>query len=829
MVKLFAMRKIVNLVIKYLIQQKLRSIIIILILSIAFASYIIISSTYKAISDVTIQNAIDESGAQDFIYKFPSDEEYQKLKDDPIVNKVGAEWYVGTKLYNEKELLLMYRDENYSSLDQSLNLWQEGRKPEFVNEIALSSDFLEEHDKHVGDKINLEYEKYNFESGEFIYEDVREFTITGCFENSMEGKLHNMQFGLVSEALIHEYKDRISIERVLVSLRERSDIEGQVQALIHSLELVPKVSLNYNLINALGDTNIIRLVSFIINLLIAFSMGLVTYNVLYFNFIHKNRDLGIMRSLGFNGYELAIVVFVEVILYLILAILIGTLIDIGFSYLLLGKIIVSFMNLNIDSGFDVREISDVSIKGIVEAITLLLLTVAPSTIKPFIMTFKISPMDAVRQGRSNIKIKFSKLVLLISNKWENTLLVYAIKNLSRNKKRTIVTILSLSVSIFLTSLMFIINSSTFIDSSFIKEYFVPGDIKVEVKGIGLKKIEKSFSQETLETIKNFNNTKKVNAYKIRTLWAISSVNDIETNNEIYKRFDKEYIQANTLKYNGKESLTYNISSIGAENIEKYLSPEIINMNKPIIVIDKEYSEFLKAKIGDEVSIYYFGEESRYDSMKTIKPFIIGGILDKLPIMNETGSGITSVLMSISDMNEITQTNDYDRFDIWLNNNNELNTLLQLDAIEEIHNKGTIVTFKEKEDQYLQAVKSRKVTQMVFNIIFTGLALISLFNTIITNIMNRERELLTLYAIGITKSEIKKAIVFEGSLYSLISVIMTMPLQVIVCILLIDQVGFSTLLLLTGFNIVMVLVGGIFAQYSYNSVFKRNEIAKLKVE
>lgn len=804
---------------KYITYEKWKSLSVIIILFMTISSFIVVNSAFRTIIDIQLQRVEDQYGKQHFSYKYPADEEVEKLKNDSRIKLVGSEWHVGTSEKDNNYLELIFRDDNYNILNNHYNQLIEGYMPIEINEIAITEPYMKERGLQLFDSFSVTYVKYDYETGNYLYKENRVFKISGIIKQSYEDEMTDVNIGVVSSKLIDEKKNILPINSILVSLKTTNNIEQDIYTVANDLGLSANVTPNYNLIYQIDDGAIIKTIQRIINITIILIIGLIINNLLHYNFMSKYKDFGIMKGIGLKTGDLYVIILLEVFLYIIISSPIG---------IFLGYIICYFFLNNITQIFiDANNSVTLNPFDIILAFILILVALLPSIIIPLFKARKITPIEIIRTGQLKVKIKHSFFINLLSKVIKSPNNLYAIKNLSRNKKRTRLTIFTLIILAAITSGFIIYNSKT--DSLWFLRYYVPGDYKIQEKYMGYIGEPTPFSKTTYDELINIPTVEKINAYKINMLNIYHPTKNLNSNTNYYNTFSKqELFKYNTRFVKGVEYITYNITAFGVADIKNYIDEKYSHVNEPVIVIEKDYMEFLNLNIGDEIELFQFDDSMDYTSISK-HTAIIGGVVDECPLVSEQGMGLARILIDINGLYGITDSDGYDRFDVWVKErSNDVNNKLYFNSIEEITLRGDVISYADRTESYLKQMKTWNLVRLSINLIVFLFTSITLFNTIYINLIHRDNELTTLNAIGLTKYELYKSVIIEGFMYGMGSLPFTLLIQFLFLYFMEELDNVKACIILFGLNIGIVFLPSVFAILCYKKMYRKINFSKLKV-
>ncbi|MEX1376249.1 MAG: FtsX-like permease family protein [Eubacteriales bacterium] len=816
--------RLLNLSKNYVTKKPKMTIVIVLILAITISTFILVNQAYMNMEYVTLQSTINDFGAYHFSYQYPTYNEYDNLSEYIYVETVGLQWVIGISSIDETTIVILYNDENYNILYGNTSDIIQGREAIEEDEIVLSKGLMDSKGLEVGDRIEISYEKYDFENGNFLFSNTKTFVISGISVDVDTDEFFNVSTAFVSKEYFSQLQKDIPIESALIKLKGNSNIESQINRLSNELELKPKIKYNNELIYAYKKSDDLRWFINIINIILCISMGLVIYNVLYFNFISKNKDLGIMISLGFPPRSLARVLIYEMLIYLAICIPAGIL----FGWILNSILFQTILNAILLSNNDnILVSSSISAKVLLNAALLTIITVIPSVLSPFYRLLKISPLQIIRSGRQKLNLKLQWWVKFTAKFLKNKFSLYALKNLARNRKRTFVTVASIVFTVIMASSVIILNVGSEISTDWIKEFYIPGDIKIEIRNMKVSSKSNGMDEDIVESLLAIDNISTVNPYKMKDVLVCVRTDTANKQSDFYeKSIGKEIIETNTKSFEGNEYLVLNLLAIGTD-IREYLDKDYIkDKNDFTIIINSEFADFLNLSIGDTIPIGFLNINESFEIGNLLhNKATIGAILDNVPIFNESGTGMSTIMADYEGLTKLTKSQGYDRFDIWLNDANDANILTQLNNIDYGY-EVSIASFDMRAQQFIQNEKNKLKTQLYFIFILGLITLITCFNTIMNNVINRKDEILALNAIGITKREITKSIIIEGIWYAVFSILIIVLVQLILCIILMNTVEVVAIYCLVFLNIFIVIMCALFSLLSSNYVFKRLDINDL---
>jgi putative ABC transport system permease protein len=364
----------------------------------------------------------EEKGTAQVIFRNVTDRTVRSLKNAPDVAWAGEACSIGSPKGNDAALTVVYCDAAVLKASQ-LNL--RGTLPQKSNEILVEPSFL----SHIGSKA---------EPGDVLTLDLgtggkREYRITGLIDRQMgdTGKY----IAVVPKALIQERQDADTFSyNAYIGVKDADSLtETELKQKICAIaarEHIPQSdvsvttsryrSLQDNLAaNAAGDIVIVAI--------ILLAAAIVIYCIFYISVAGKVRQYGQLRTIGMTRKQIRKMVRREGIYLSAAGIPIGLIVGGLTGYIIIPKgwnwIITLLATIIVSS--------------------LGLLFVMASIRTPVRMAADVSPMEAVRYSACQGEIRQKK-----SRKLHRkiTPLRLASENFMRNRKRSVLTLLSLGFS-----------------------------------------------------------------------------------------------------------------------------------------------------------------------------------------------------------------------------------------------------------------------------------------------------------------------------------------------------------------------------------------------
>ena len=514
-----------SLTLRYLKQNKRRTLVTIIGIILATALICGIGNICTSFMDYQMRNKIQSNGS--FYATFNN---IDKEKADIITKSSGVSEY-GYK----KDLGSIILDKkNSTSLDinvfdkNTINSFQitlkNGNYPKNQSEIVVTQALLNKWNKKIGDKITLNL-------GELIYDDMgmisklknsqkttfkivgtldkapynsKLFAIAGFDINSVD-KNEKFDVSICTKNPKDIYKTAISIGEN-IGLVQKDDPQDESYNYDEQTNLYFKdIDYNEGLLRLLGasaysniNITLLLIVGLVASLVIIATIATI-YNSFSIAISERKKQFAILNSIGATKSQIMKFVFLEGFLVSIVGIPIGLLsgtvaIDIVF------KVIKTFFKTSMFGELDLRVVFSPIV--LIISTLVILLTIFISALIPAINAAKISPLEAIRNS-SNLKvgkIKSSKLVKKIF-KTEGEL---AYKNLRRNKGKFRITLFSLVISIVI-----FISFNGFVDMFIEANQINYGSITNDLTLYENNLLTKEEVQKTIDELKKINGLKDV--------------------------------------------------------------------------------------------------------------------------------------------------------------------------------------------------------------------------------------------------------------------------------------------------------------------------------
>ncbi len=791
-----------KLAIKNLTSSKYRNIIIIL-------SIILTCILFTAISTISlsINNSIEDANfkkAGSYAHGSLKDLSYSVVdifKESSSIEKYGIRGRLGV-LEGEKFLKnhveIFYADRN--NLEFSYSLPDMGAIPkENTNELITDLEILDllGVEAKVGTKINLQFTI----QGQNITE---EFILSGFYNKKSELLTNNI---VISKSKLEEIirKNDLNIHHnwdLYIIFPSSYDIKGSMNKLLSSYNYQNydetkdnyiKTGINWSYTNSklsnIMDWSILLLI-IVLLIVIIFTGYLIIYNVFNISIVNNIKHYGLLKTVGTTNKQLKKMLFYEAFVLSMVGIGLGLL-----SGWFIGLKLTPFLISNLN-GIDEVVISKNPMIFII-AIIFSLFTVFISLRKPLKILNKISPIEALRF------VNIDNNVNLVKKTSTNSIFNMATLNLTRHKKKTILTIISLSFAIILFSITFMftdgLDINKFVSKYSVSDYIISyanyfksnqdflisdNSLKEDIHTIKTKISMKDGgfvygeSMDVFEIISKEDYKKKISGY--------------DENKEYYEqqleKVQGDYFPIYTMLYGMDKFLLTKLKLIEGDLnkldehniIAVYFEDDYGNIVEDsnsynvgdIVTIKTEESEYYNKKTGKVENNYseLSDVERRVLSFKETSYRVIAKVVIPYSISYRWYiQGSSQFILSTEELKHLTNKEHIllYAFDIKKENDEKTDEFIE-DYTTIINNKLNY----ESKDTYIHSFKKFKnmigLFGFILSVIIAIIGILNFINTVITGIIERNNEFAMLSAIGMTSKQLKLMLVIEGLIYAVIS-------------------------------------------------------------
>ncbi|MFT4416179.1 ABC transporter permease [Fredinandcohnia humi] len=608
----------------------------------------------------------------------------------------------------DSSIQLMSLDDEAKKIFKEITLVK-GRLPLNDKEIVLEEWIAKENGMKVGEKIRL---------GDTTLE------LVGICKNQFNSRSNKTSIGYVIQN--HPLLGSKDARTILYIQFFEKYIKNQTDFALHIEQLTKaagvtedNVERNSIVFKSLGDYTSRDYSSILIIIVNVVVMGLFIFNTFQISVMERIQQYGILRSLGATPKQIHYLVMNEAIIFSIVAIPIG----IGLGIALQGL-------LHYLSFFQNAPKLTVPFQELLWVAGIGFLTILLSVYKPAVAASKVSPMQAVKMTQQLPSVKAMKREqphFLLNRLGVSAHMAW--QNIMRNRARFIGATLSMSVAIILVILNFGFFSSqdpaALVKNNYLwnSNYYVTSDGGFKENDIS--KLKELFPK--IEVIKSQYENIEVSVPNSDTM-------DIR----FYGYHEKELKKAS--RYTVSGSVDLNSLQSGQE----------------LLLVGENQSNL---KIGDSITLKYKGNNV------SIK---VGAILENYPTVGDRDGfkivGHTTLFESL-----IGDKGTYDRLDLKIDESSE-NHLDIFNKLDTFVVDGKVRSLYENMESIQEDFDVFQVLMIGFISIISLIGIFSIYNTLATSYLLRKNEFGILRAIGMTQSQIREMVVWEGLFYGLFSTV-----------------------------------------------------------
>ena len=762
--------------------------------------------------------------------------ENQKVKDYFLSSSLGWANLEGSKATNKPYLHVLAYDKK--ALENYGVVLTDGRLPQNPNEIIITESVLTgaRVSLKIGDTITLNIgtrksnDDYYLNDDNLYTEDdesivdtkEKTYTIVGFMETLDVENLYSPGYSALT------YMDETpSVIDISVLYKSPKEYEKTTKDICKTLNLnfdgdvyVNSDFLRFQGVMSDSMLNVLYTIAGVVIFIIVISSVFVIRNSFSISVAEKNRQYGMLSSVGATSKQIRRNVIFEGMVIALIAIPLGILFGIV-AIMILLKVV----NYLLEDMFDGMIFTySINLVAVLISIIISIITIYLSCLIPARKAAKISPIESSR-GNNDIKINSKKLrTSKLTKKLFGIGGVIASKNLKRSKKKYRTTVISLVISIFI-----FISLSSFLSLGTKTSEFYYTDFKFNMyveclDNSNTQIYEKISKLENIddsaycyESSLDIDNTKYASEFGKKILEDDSSPNGIAFmvyNNEYFKRYIKE-LGLNENDYKTTVVLL-DYATLYNEDGSK--------------TVDRIYS----LKSGDKVNVKSGDKE---------KTLTISKFTDVKPMGQEAVYYDHGIIVVSEDYikevfkEDVNNSDYYHLSDLFIKSSkpqeleNTLNDLIKQGGDYYGLTVFNYETYMKQEQRMLLVVK---IFLYGFITVITLIGVTNIFNTITTNMILRSKEFAMLKSVGMSTKEFNKMIRLESIMYGTKSLLIGIPLGILGSYGMYKafaqgiDLGYTLPLPAIIISIVFVfIIVGITMKYSLNKINKQNIIETIR--
>lgn len=754
--------------------RNLFAVIAIMLTTVLFMSIFTIGNSMSRSMEESLMRQVGTSAHGGF--KRLTEEQYEQLKQHKSIKKISYSILLGVAENEELEKtpaeIRCAADE--LAAEMMFSKPEVGHMPEEKDEIAVNTIVLEKLgiEAELGQEVTLEYSVAGVTHKET-------FHLSGYWEGDilMPASQIWLSRDYVEEKLdgyepVNE-NDYVGFRYADVFFRNSHDINGRMLTVISDSgfdleEISYGVNWAYNGNGQERQIGADTIFGYVLILLMIVMCGyLIISNVFFLGITKDIQYFGLLKTIGTTGKQLRSIIRMQALWLCLVAVPVGVLAG-GFVSVQLIPVVLSVTNVNV-----VKVSVNVGVLFLTSVFSVL--TVLISIAKPSKLASKVSPIEAVRisDGSQSVKRRGKRSGGI--HLWS-----MALGNVVRNKKKALMVILSLALSLT------ILNASFSVANSFDLDKFISGLIGNDFAIADTGYFNAYVGYENQDTISGdfLNELEQQDGIEM-----LANIYFHETIAEI-----DDAICALPEKIDERLEIDGGyFAAVKEEVASGYVCQHIYGLDdgawERLKIFDGEIN-IERLKSGDYIVV------SAYDEAGKVFTYEVG---DSVELVNDVGKKRTYEVMAVVHMPyditirhthpitpEIFMASEVFADDV-LEKEPMLTILDVVDEKEEAvenylsdycsrinhdmqyESKATI------EAEYENTKQSYQIVGTALSILLAVIGMMNFANTIITSIVNRKREVAMLQSIGMTKQQTQIMLMEEGLIYILGAAVLGMTI------------------------------------------------------
>ena len=778
---------------RYFKASKSRNIIAIIAIVLTTILFTTIFTLGSGLMDTVHDQNIRKAGGEgQAVLNYISDEVYNDMVGNPLIDRIAYTKAISYRLSNPG--LERWRSDLWYMDDTALEFARytptTGHRPEGSNEIIADTKTLDALGvpAQIGETVSLIYEV----KGQLYTTD---FTLCGFWETD---SLSNIGRLVVSKAFVDAHSDILTytypvdndysgVVSAYVMFSGTGNIEAQLHQLLSETGyacdtmggskedgnyVIARVSPAYQSV-ALTD-NPAMLVSGIVGVALIIVTGyLIIYNIFQISVIQDIQSYGQLKTLGTTKRQIKRLINRQALRLSLIGIPIGLLV--GFF---IGRALVPFLmngtSYTADAGVKVT----VNPLIFIGSAAFALFTVFVSVRKPAKIAGTVSAIEAIRYTE-NDTAAFGKRRAKDKKSTHGAKLHFmALANLGRNRKRTVLVIVSMTLSLVLFNTVFTLSSGFDIDKYIAK--FMDTDFVISNADFFQYQVEKGehdLSETFIEAVRQ--NSSFEDGGRLYSSWMLEE--PFSTEHNAFFSYNKDLNGNPFVRLYGADDFLLN----GMEVIEGTIDLEKLKSGKYILLSvecndDGTVIENPNISVGDTVRINHLKAEELSTTITDSYDFIIMAKVranENTATTRNTGEARfylpTEIFLPLCDNPHLVSF----PFDVKEGTEAEMAEFLNsyIDSVEPSMDFESKATYTSSFDDLTSLIIT---IGGALSIIIGIIGIANFVNSVLTSVITRKKEFAMLQSIGMTGKQLKRMLSFEGLYYAVGTIITSVVLGVL---------------------------------------------------
>ena len=800
------MKTLSKLTYRYLKLNKKKSLIT--IISILLVTILIFSLGLGAstIRKNTVDTIIESKGPQHLeVYDVPFSN-LDILNDNKNISNIALLQDVTTITTDIYELNIITMTDNLSDYFSNFR----GTLPNNANEIIISERFAQEENLVIGSTYQT-------------YKVIGIYANTSLNYETYDPPRYN--------AYTYKEFDSNKDTTFLITLRSTSNAYDKIEEIADSLNLTKHISygrlyydnasINDDLLNACGEFYMLYLefgvyaIFSLILIAVSIFCALIVRNSFTISLTERKKQFGALRSIGASKKQIFKMVLLEASMVSLIAIPLGIILSFGF----VASILTIFNK--IVEGLTTPYQLYLYPEFIIIALIFIILTVYASAFYPALKASRVTPMEGIRNNNV-YKIKKSKESYPLIKKIFGPVGEVAQKNMNRNRSVFTSSVISLSITI----IIFLVFSTiiNFAITNYTENHNVDFDITIYVN---------ENNSEIINEISNIPNITEFVRY---------NTDFIKMKNSDF--FTDEYVSREITEINAEESTVYLIGLDNASYNDYLKSINAPSDTNGVIVNNAYYKD---PSTREQVRYDIFKHEDIFLEVSGFDESTVYQTMDNLFLTTEfkyIELMAIPIVVNFDTYYNLTYDADYFANDITIGIYTDDPVTFD-EGMQKIIKENPNIGINYN-NYALSDYENEKLMTAISFIVYTILIFISLisittvFSTINTSVLTREREFSVLRSIGMSKKALNKMVILESIFLGLKVLIISIPTSMYIIWFLRESLKISTLLdkdkiipypfnfIISAIVVVLLLII-LVTMYSLHKIKKKNIVNSIKNE
>ena len=689
-----------------------------------------------------------------------------KLREVPDVTNVGRMIMLG--MTDDRQRVAWLDD---TAAEMSFSTPESGRLPETSDEVVVSRSYLSSiGGGDIGSEITIDYETSGLASSCEVSET---FTICGISGN--DSKCIIVSEDYASDTFTSIGEDPMMFSSVLFDLKTPSEARAyrlaeEIGVNISSVFVNPAYASESDPLGAEGYAAIVVLM-----LLIFFTGFLIIYNIFQITVGNKVRDYGLLKTIGVTSRQIRKIVRKQSLILCLIGIPIGLIAGYFIGVSMLPMVIAQtiYKNMEIVGGFNIFVF--------LGAAAISMITVFVSSSIPGRKASRVSPIEALRYTDVKVSMKDRKKV-------DAGIRSMAMANLGRNKIRTVLVVLSISLAMVLfdTLCIFVDNMDM---NSYIQDVAPSMDFTVSTPAFFTGEHNRFLTPSEIDEIASHIDSDHCGcAYS--TLGDMTFVNADIDHPALVVGVDGGLLD----EVNVVEGDIYPMYEEGSNDIV-VTEASGLNVGDKVTITFAETFNYKDPATGTVYETPYDVPENvdfnniEYIVVGTDREYTVCAVMDQYPTSYAPNYAFVGnsveLIMTAEQIADITD----DNYEVMCYCADAVSSEAADKAeayLQELcendpgrYEYSSLETVRKEFEQFTGAVK---YIGGFLSAIVGLIAVLNFINAIFTGILSRKRELALLKAVGMTGKQLKRMLMTEGLFYALMSVIFSMPFAALINLL-----------------------------------------------